>query len=89
MIFMKDNIFDLKEKVLLLNKELNKKDIRINEQDKEIERLNNIIDGLENWCLSWKENDKYCYLSGNDKDKCRYDIWEEVLEKLRELKEGK
>lgn len=43
MIFMEDNIFDLKEKVSLLNKELNKKDIRINEQDKEIERLNNKI----------------------------------------------
>lgn len=55
----------------------------------ENERLNNIIDELENWCLSWKENDKYCYLSSNDKDKCRYDIWEEVLDKLKELKEGK
>ena len=41
---------------------------------------------LEKWCLSWKENDKYCYLASNDKDKCRYDIWEEVLDKLQELK---
>lgn len=54
--------------------------------DKEIERLNNIIDELEKWCLSWKENDKYCYLASNDKDKCRYDIWKEVLDKLNELK---
>lgn len=57
----------------------------IDSKEKEIERLNNIIDGLEEWCLSWKENDKYCYLSSNDKDKCRYDIWEEVLDKLKEL----
>ena len=54
--------------------------------NKEIERLNNIINELEKWCLSWKENDKYCYLASNDKDKCRYDIWEEVLDKLQELK---
>lgn len=46
----------------------------------------NIINELEKWCLSWKENDKYCYLASNDKDKCRYDIWEEVLNKLQELK---
>ena len=52
----------------------------------EVERLNNIINELEKWCLSWKENDKYCYLASNDKDKCRYDIWEEVLDKLQELK---
>ena len=63
--------------------------IELIKKDKEIERLNNIINELENWCLSWKENDKYCYLSSNDKDKCRYDIWEEVLDKLKELKEGK
>lgn len=69
-------------------------------KDKEIERLQEeldktrlselnkeyIINELEKWCLSWKENDKYCYLASNDKDKCRYDIWEEVLEKLQELK---
>ena len=58
----------------------------LNKKDYEIERLNNIIDELEKWCLSWKENDKYCYLASNDKDKCRYDIWEEVLNKLNELK---
>ena len=56
------------------------------EKEKEIERLNNIINELEKWCLSWKENDKFCYLSSNDKDKCRYDIWGEVLDKLKELK---
>ena len=59
---------------------------RIEKQEQEIERLNNIINELEKWCLSWKENDKYCYLASNDKDKCRYDIWEEVLDKLQELK---
>ena len=57
-----------------------------NQQQKEIERLNNIINELEEWCLSWKENDKFCYLSSNDKDKCRYDIWGEVLDKLQKLK---
>lgn len=61
----------------------------INKKEDEIDRLNNIINELEKWCLSWKENDKYCYLASNDKDKCRYDIWEEVLDKLKELKENK
>ena len=56
--------------------------------EKENERINNIINELEKWCLSWKENDKYCYLASNDKDKCRYDIWEEVLDKLQELKDS-
>ena len=53
---------------------------------KEIERLNNNWNELEQWCLSQKENDKYCYLASNIKDRCRYDIWGEVLDKLKELK---
>lgn len=40
---------------------------------------------LREWCESWKDNDKYCYLASNDKDKCRYDIWKEVLDKMNEL----
>ena len=78
-----DNPIEIKTQIIGKNL------FEIKEKDKEIERLNNIIDELENWCLSWKENDKYCYLSSNDKDKCRYDIWKEVLDKLKELKEGK
>ena len=63
-----------------------KLELKLKLQEYEIERLNSIINELEKWCLSWKENDKYCYLASNDKDKCRYDIWEEVLDKLQELK---
>lgn len=46
-----------------------------------------ILTELEEYCKSWKENEKYCYLASNDKDKCRYDIWGEVLDKIQELKE--
>lgn len=69
-------------------------------QDKEIERLNklndanyksfidanNIINGFEKWLISWIENEQYCFLANNPKDRCRREVYEEVLHHLRELK---
>lgn len=79
-------IKDFKDEIERLNQYIDFYKDLIERQNKDLERLNNIINELEIWCLSWKENDKYCYLASNDKDKCRYDIWEEVLDKLQELK---
>lgn len=70
----------------MTQEDLNELALERNNLSEEVYRLNSIINELEKWCLSWKENDKYCYLASNDKDKCRYDIWEEVLDKLQELK---
>ena len=44
------------------------------ELDKEVERLNNIIDGLEKWLIV-KTNDNY-----------KYTEYDEVLDKLNQLK---
>lgn len=55
--------------------------------NQKIKASNNILTELEEWCKSWKENEKYCYLASNDKDKCRYDVYGEVLDKIQDLKE--
>ena len=60
----------------------------IEEQEKEIERLNNIINELENWCndvmevlYSFKELDVW--------DNVELKTLKQVLNKLKELKENK
>jgi len=90
---LKDSVHDLYDENKELKKEIERLNNIINGLDNTIKNLEevaehkiNIINELEKWCLSQKENDKYCYLASNDKDKCRYDIWEEVLNKLQELK---
>lgn len=56
--------------------------------EQEIERLNNVINELENWLMSSLTNEEFCYLAENYKDRCRYDVYNEVLDKLKELKES-
>lgn len=34
---------------------------------------------------SWKENEKYCYLASSPIDRCRKDIYEEILKKYKEI----
>lgn len=79
-----DEIISEYNSMINLNKQLVEECRRLDDEET---RLNNIIDELEKWCQSWKDNDKYCYLASSPIDKCRYDIWEEVLDKLKELKE--
>jgi len=51
------------------------------EKDKEIERLNNIIDELEKYiCQEW-----YCF----DNESDEFKIARSILDKLKELKENK
>lgn len=52
----------------------------------EIERLNNIINEFESWLISWIENEQYCFMANNPKDRCRREIYEEVLHHFKELK---
>lgn len=56
--------------------------------EQEIERLNNVINELENWLMSSLTNEEFCYLAENYKDRCRYDVYNEVLDKLKKLKES-
>ena len=44
----------------MTQEDLNKLALERNNLSEEVYRLNNIINELEKWCLSWKENDKYC-----------------------------
>ena len=43
---------------------------------------------LKKWLESWLENDKYCYLAENPVDKCRCEVYKELLNKISELEEG-
>ena len=38
-----------------------------------------------NYLESWKENEEYCYLASNPIDRCRKDIYKEVLQKYKEI----
>ena len=47
----------------------------------------NIIKELRSWLESWIENEEYCYLATTPKDRCRKDVYQDVLSKLNELEE--
>lgn len=38
-----------------------------------------------NYLETWKENEEYCYLASNPIDRCRKDIYKEVLQKYKEI----
>ena len=40
---------------------------------------------LKKWLESWLENDKHCYLAENPIDKCRCEVYKELLNKMQEL----
>ena len=91
MILMEDSILDLKEKVSLLNKELNNKTKELIENKKEINRLNTIINGLENMkkeLLDYIYHNEYCrfgHIDGGEADEMRNIL--NKTDKLKELKE--
>jgi archaellum component FlaC len=57
-----------------------------NKLSEEIERLNNTINKFESWLIGWIENEQYCFMSNNPKDRCRREVYEEVLHHFKELK---
>ena len=62
-------------------------DPTIEQKDKEIERLNNIIDELEKIIIdAWKIQDAEIFMTIHDK---QYYTEEDVLNRIKELKEGK
>lgn len=40
---------------------------------------------LKKFLEEWKENEEYCYLASSPIDRCRKDIYGEVLDKMQEL----
>lgn len=51
-------------------------------------QLKEQIQELRSWLESWIENEEYCYLATTPKDRCRKDVYQDVLSKLNKL-EGK
>lgn len=56
---------------------------------KEKLQLQNNWNELKKWLESWLENDKHCYLAENPIDKCRCEVYKELLNKMQELEQGK
>lgn len=69
-------------------------DFGIHDKD-EIELLITMVKTYENWkalkewLKDWVENEEYCSLAENPKDRCRQDIYNEVLDKMNELESDK
>lgn len=40
---------------------------------------------LKKFLEEWKENEEYCYLASSPIDRCRKDIYGEILDKMQEL----
>ncbi|MEE3344658.1 MAG: hypothetical protein VZS44_11230, partial [Bacilli bacterium] len=49
---------------------------------KQIEQLQSNWNSLREWLEEYLENEKYSYMSDNPKDRCRYDVFNEVLDKM-------
>lgn len=68
-------------------------------QDEMVEALRNLQqkvkqletnrDVLKKWLEDTLGNEKYCYLAEKPEDRCRYNVFKEVLSKMQELERGK
>lgn len=43
---------------------------------------------LKEYLKAWEKNEKYCYLANSPIDRCRKDIYGEILDKMQELEQG-
>ena len=55
---------------------------------KENEKLKDNWNKLKEYLEQWKENEEYCYLASSPIDRCRKDIYGEILDKMQELEQG-
>ena len=72
----------------MTQEDLNKLALERNTLDQELNKYKSIVDGINEHIDKCLENDKYCYLSSEPKDRCRIEIWGEVKDKIKELEEG-
>ena len=56
--------------------------------EKKYIQLQSNWNSLREWLKATLTNEEFCYLAENAKDRCRYDVFNEVLDKMNEL-EGK
>ena len=82
----------LKEEITNLSKDVDMWNAKYNDMFDENKRLKeentkliNQQKAFINYLESWKENEEYCYLASNPIDRCRKDIYEEILQKYRSI----
>lgn len=87
-ILLKSNIEEnkqLQERMEYLERSNDRREDIIIEQRQEISDLEDNWDELKEYLEEWKENEEYCYLASSPIDRCRKDIYGEVLDKMQEL----
>lgn len=52
---------------------------------KAFDKLQSNWNSLREWLKATLTNEEFCYLAENAKDRCRYDVFNEVLDKINEL----
>lgn len=84
--------YDLKEENQTLKKQVEEIDRKLffnkNELDMRQKSIDNKLNQQKefiNYLETWKENEEYCYLASNPIDRCRKDIYEEVLQKYKSI----
>ncbi len=70
---------------MMLLKENEQLKIQISAREEVCNRLESNWNKLKESLEAWKENEKYCYLASSPIDRCRKDIYREILEKMQEL----
>lgn len=79
------NVFDLiRENKELKDKLKATKEVAVEHLKKEIELKAHQKEFIE-WLKQNIENEEYCYLSQNPSERCRKDVFEEVLSKHKEI----
>ena len=78
----------LKERIEYLERNNNRREDTILEQRQRISDLEDNWDKLKEFLEEWKENEEYCYLASSPIDRCRKDIYGEILDKMQEIEQG-
>lgn len=89
---VKDENEKLKEEITNLSKDVDMWNSKYNDMFDENRMLKKQVEDLLtqqkefiNYLETWKENEEYCYLASNPIDRCRKDIYKEVLQKYKEI----
>lgn len=87
-----NSLFEYIDKLQQENKKLNGAiqtyDILLKSNTEENKQLKDNWNKLKKFLEEWKENEEYCYLATSPIDRCRKDIYGEILDKMQELEQG-
>lgn len=85
---LKNDINKLQKELNEENLQCSKYSIAFNNLKEKNEQLKDNWNKLKKFLEEWKENEEYCYLASSPIDRCRKDIYGEILDKMQELKQG-